>query len=68
MNKHKPITMCTDFGEVTIDDELIAAVHLIQDAAETLQLTPAEFITTFDYGMPTCPCCENADGKTEITH
>jgi hypothetical protein len=59
------IKMCNDFGEVEITEELIEAIDLIQDAAATLELTPAEFITTFDYGMPTCPCCEAGD-KTEV--
>lgn len=65
---HKPIKMCTDFGEVEIDQEMIEAIDLIQDAAAELQLTPAEFITTFDYGMPKCPCCEAGDKIETKTH
>lgn len=54
----KATTIRTDFGEVELTHQLINAVDLIQDAAWTLQLTPAEFISAFNAGIPKCPCCE----------
>lgn len=61
--RHKPIQIRTDFGTVELDEEMLQAIDLIQDAAGELHLTPAEFISTFDYGIPECPCCKTADEK-----
>ena len=62
------LKMRNDFGEIEIDEALIESVDIIQDAAATLHMTPAEFITFFDYGMPKCPCCDDAEDKAEIQH
>ena len=56
-----PIKMCTDFGEVVVDHELIAAIELIQNAAWTLQITTGEFMAEFGMGIPKCPCCEEEE-------
>lgn len=57
-HKHKPLTIQTDFGKVAIDDAAKEAITKIQDMAWTLQLTPAEFISEFDHGIPECPECK----------
>jgi len=58
------IKMRTEFGEVEITHELIAAIELITDAAWTLQITTGEFMAEFGMGVPKCPCCE----EEEKTH
>ena len=49
--------MVNDYAEVTIDAALQVAIAAVQAAADELQMTPAEFIREFDYGMPQCPEC-----------
>ena len=57
--KHSHATkICTDFGEVELDREAVEAIQLVQDMAWTLQLTPGEFMSEFEDGIPTCPACK----------
>ena len=55
MSKH--IKIENDFGSVDITPEFAAAVDLINEAAETLQMTGGELMDEFVYGVPECPCC-----------
>ena len=60
MSKH--LKMKNDYGTVTLDEKARIAIAAVQAMADELQMTPAEFISEFDYGMPECPCC-NEENK-----
>ena len=55
MSKH--IRLENEFGSVPITPELAAAVELINDSADKLQMTGGEFMDCFVHGVPECPCC-----------
>ena len=55
MSKH--IKIENDFGSVPVTPALAAAVELINDSADELQMTGGEFMDLFVYGVPECPCC-----------
>lgn len=52
-----------DYGTVKIDDEAKQAIEMIQDMAASMQMTPEEFISIFEFGVPECPHCEDERKK-----
>ena len=54
--RKKNLMLKTDFGKIEIDEELLHAVRVIQDAAYTLQITEAELLGILEE-TPTCPHC-----------
>ena len=50
----------TEQGEVLIDGEAEQAILMVQDMAYSLGLSPSDFISVFDAGIPECPHCERS--------
>ena len=59
--KEKTLTLGTQYGSVTINDELITACETILAAAQTLKLAPLEVLALLLYSDQTCPCCEETE-------
>jgi hypothetical protein len=55
----KHISINNDFGTVELHPAMVAAIKLIQEAAWTLQMTPGEYMSYFEDGIPECPYCKD---------
>lgn len=57
-----------DFGSVELSTELREAHRLISEAAWTLQMTTAEFVSVLDDAPDSCPCCDAQRYVSDVEH